>query len=195
MSFRRSSMGAIFVLVLLFALQMVYAQTTNPKVEKQRQEIRSMSQDTLTRLYKVKPDAQKFLEGAAGYAVFVSKDVKVIFGGGGGGRGMAVNNSTKKETFMKLVEVNAGLGVGAKKSRLIFIFDNEKALNDFANAGWEMSGEAAAAAKLGEGKGGSAAGAVAVADGVWAYQLTDKGIVAELSLKGTKYSKDDDLNK
>jgi len=195
MKFKRISMTAIFVTVSLFVLQMVNAQTTNPKIEKKRQEIRSTGQDTLTRLYKVKPEAKKFLEGAAGYAVFVSKDVKVIFAGGGGGNGLAVNNSTKKETFMKMMEINAGIGVGAKKSRLIFVFETEKALNDFANAGWEMSGEAAAAAKLGEGKGGSAAGAVAVADGVWAYQLTDKGVVAELSLKGTKYSKDDDLNK
>lgn len=195
MRYKRFSMAAIFISVAFFSLQIVRAQTTDPKIEKKRQEVRSMAQDTLTRLYKVKPEAKKFLEGSAGYAVFVSKDVKIIFGGGGGGKGMAVNNSTKKETFMKLLELNAGIGVGAKKFRLIFVFDNEKALTDFTNAGWEMSGEADAAAKLGEGKGGSAAGAVAVADGVWAYQLTDKGIAAELSLKGTKYSKDDDLNK
>jgi len=29
---------------------------------------------------------------------------------------------------------------------------------------------------------------------VWLYQLTDKGVALELTAKGTKYSKDDDLN-
>jgi hypothetical protein len=37
-------------------------------------------------------------------------------------------------------------------------------------------------------------GAVAVADGVWMYQLTDKGLAVEISGTGTKYYKDDDLN-
>ena len=30
--------------------------------------------------------------------------------------------------------------------------------------------------------------------GVWMYQLTDKGLALELTGKGTKYYKDDDLN-
>jgi hypothetical protein len=38
------------------------------------------------------------------------------------------------------------------------------------------------------------AGAVSVSDGVWMYQLTDKGVAAEITAKGTKYYKDDDLN-
>ena len=36
--------------------------------------------------------------------------------------------------------------------------------------------------------------AIAVAPGVWLYQLTDKGVALELTAKGTKYYKDDDLN-
>jgi hypothetical protein len=36
--------------------------------------------------------------------------------------------------------------------------------------------------------------AVAVAPGVWLYQLTEKGAALELTVKGTKYYKDDDLN-
>jgi len=35
---------------------------------------------------------------------------------------------------------------------------------------------------------------VSVADGVWMYQLTDKGVALELTAKGTKYYKDGDLN-
>ena len=46
----------------------------------------------------------------------------------------------------------------------------------------------------GSGKGQGMAGAASVSDGVWMYQLTDKGLAAEITAKGTKYYKDDDLN-
>ena len=38
-------------------------------------------------------------------------------------------------------------------------------------------------------------GAASVSDGVWMYQMTDKGLALEITAKGTKYKKDDDLNK
>jgi hypothetical protein len=38
-------------------------------------------------------------------------------------------------------------------------------------------------------------GAASVSDGVWMYQMTDKGLALEITAKGTKSSKDEDLNK
>jgi hypothetical protein len=38
------------------------------------------------------------------------------------------------------------------------------------------------------------AGAVAISKDIWLYQLTDNGLAVELTAKGTKYYKDDDLN-
>ena len=40
--------------------------------------------------------------------------MKIFVAGGGSGKGLAVSNSTKKETFMKMVEVQAGLGMGIR---------------------------------------------------------------------------------
>lgn len=37
-------------------------------------------------------------------------------------------------------------------------------------------------------------GAMPVSPGVWLYQLTDDGLALELTVKGTKYYRDDDLN-
>ena len=37
-------------------------------------------------------------------------------------------------------------------------------------------------------------GPVLVADGVWMYQLTDSGLTAAISVTGTKYDKNDELN-
>ena len=188
----------VAVVFTVAAVSATLAQTTpssDPKIEKKRGEIRKMAQDTLTRLYKAQPAAKPALEKGAGHAVFSNTGVKILVGGSGKGQGVAVNNKTKKEVFMNMREVQAGLGVGVKKFSVIFIFDTEAALNKFVNSGWEMGGQADAAATAGEGKGAGLAGAVSVSDGVWMYQLTDKGVALSITAKGTKYSKDDDLNK
>ncbi len=161
--------------------------------EKQRTQIRSMAQDTLQRLYKAEPKTKAAVKHAFGYAVFSDLGVKILFAGSGNGKGVAVNNRTKHETFMKMLEVQAGLGMGVEKFRVIFLFDNQTAFKSFINSGWEFGGQSTAAAKNGD-KGAAMGGAVAVSDGVWMYQLTDKGLAAEISATGTKYYKDDDLN-
>jgi lipid-binding SYLF domain-containing protein len=94
---------------------------------------------------------------------------------------------------MDMLELQAGLGVGVKKFSLVWAFETPKALATFMNSGWELGGQTSAAAKAG-GKGGSFQGAIAVAPGVWLYQLTEAGLALELTAKGTKYYKDDDLN-
>jgi lipid-binding SYLF domain-containing protein len=163
------------------------------KKEKEQKEIRTNTQKILQRLYKAQPAAKTAVEQGAGYAVFSNTGVKILFAGSGKGKGIAVNNKTSKETFMKMVELQAGLGMGVKKFSVIFVFDNDKVLNGFINSGWEFGGQATAAATTGE-KGGSMAGATSVSNGVWMYQMTDKGLAAEITAKSTKYYKDDDLN-
>ena len=85
------------------------------------------------------------------------------------------------------------MGVGVKKFKLVWVFETDKALSDFVNSGWELGAQATAAAKAGD-KGNAFQGAVAVAPGVWLYQLTGDGLALELTAKGTKYYKDSDLN-
>ena len=162
--------------------------------EKERGEIREMSQETLARLYKAQPSAQAAVQKAYGYAVFSNMGVKILLAGSGKGKGMAIKNQDKSETFMKMLELQAGLGMGVKKFRVIFVFENQKAFDGFVNSGWEFGGQTSAAAKTSPDKGGSMQGAASVSEGVWMYQLTDKGLALELTGKGTKYSKDKDLN-
>jgi lipid-binding SYLF domain-containing protein len=56
---------------------------------------------------------------------------KVMVMGGAGGKGMAVNNTTKQETFMKMGEFQPGLGLGAEKYHIVLIFENQDAFNKF----------------------------------------------------------------
>jgi lipid-binding SYLF domain-containing protein len=161
--------------------------------QQQRADVRKMANETLARLYKVQPSAKAAITQAAGYAVFSNFGMKIFLAGGGSGKGMAVNKATKKETFMKMVEVQAGFGFGVKKFRLVWVFETQEALNPFINSGWELGGQTTAGAQA-SGKGAAFAGAMAIAPGVWLYQLTGDGLALELTAKGTKYYKDDDLN-
>ena len=188
--------GARKAKVIILALACTLALTaraTETDIEKQRKQIRSMAQDTLERLYKAEPRTKAVVKHAFGYAVFSDLGVKILFAGTGNGKGVAVNNRTKHETFMKMLEVQGGLGMGVDKFRVVFLFDNQRAFDSFVNSGWEFGGQSTAAARAGD-KGGSMAGAVAVSDGVWMYQLTDKGLALDISATGTKYYKDEDLN-
>jgi len=119
--------------------------------------------------------------------------MKIFIAGGGSGKGIIFDNKNKKETFMKMVELQAGIGMGIKKFRLVWVFENHKDVTDFISSGWELGGQTSAAAKLGD-EGGAFAGAMSISPGIWLYQLTDDGLALELTGKGTKYYKDDDLN-
>jgi lipid-binding SYLF domain-containing protein len=183
----------IVALVCAFALLAHAEDDKAQEKAKEQGEIRTNTQKILERLYKAQPAAKTAVASGAGYAVFSNTGVKILFAGSGKGEGMAINNQTKKEIFMKMVELQAGLGFGVKKFSLIFVFDNDKVLDSFINSGWEFGGQATAAAKTGD-KGAAMTGASSVSDGIWLYQMTDKGLAAEITVKSTKYYKDDDLN-
>jgi lipid-binding SYLF domain-containing protein len=190
MKLTRALIATLFCVV---AVGSVAADDDKAKKDEERTEIRKMAQDNLQRLYQAQPAAKSAVASAAGYAVFSNTGIKILLAGSGKGEGVAVNNQSKSETFMKMVELQAGLGFGVKKFSVIFVFANDKAFNGFVNSGWEFGGQASAAAKTSE-KGGSMEGATTVAEGIYMYQMTDKGLAAEITVKGTKYYKDDDLN-
>lgn len=191
-SLRPRSLPVIVLLGLCLGIAVEPAQAQS-KIEQQRADVRKVTDETLSRLYAAQPSAKDAIRKAAGYAVFSNFGMKIFLAGGGSGKGMAVNRATGKETFMKMVEVQAGLGFGIKKFRLVWVFETQGAFDKFVNSGWEFGGQATAGAKAAD-KGGALAGAVSVAPGVWVYQLTDEGLALELTAKGTKYYKDDALN-
>jgi len=162
--------------------------------EKKRQKTRKMAAEALQDLYKLEPTAQAAIQKAAGYAVFDNMGVNVLLLSTARGSGMAVNNKDKQETFMKMASAGAGVGMGVKDYVVVFVFGSDKALAQFLDSGWSGSGQADAAAKAGE-KGGAYSGAAEVAPGVWVYQITKNGLALQLTLQGTKYYKDDKLNK
>jgi len=183
--------SVIGIIFMLFAGLPASASAADK--EAQRAEIRKSSAAILNQLYKTNPGARKLVESAAGYATFSNFGMKILVLGGGSGQGVVVANDTRGEVFMKMLEVQGGLGFGAKKFRLVFVFENKEAMNKFIQSGWEAGAQATLAATEGT-RGKAYQGAASVAPGVWLFQLTDKGLAAEATVKGTRYYKDDALN-
>ena len=192
---RRIALIAALAFSTLASAQLSIPGMSKPaSPEERRQDVRDVTRNTLERLYQAQPAAKGAIERSAGYAVFSNFGMKIFVAGGGSGSGVAVNTKTNEETFMKMLEVQAGLGFGVKKFRLVWVFEKSSDFNAFVNSGWEIGAQATATAQV-SGQGQNLyTGALSIKPGVWVYQLTDEGVAAELTAKGTKYSKDDPLN-
>jgi lipid-binding SYLF domain-containing protein len=184
------------IIVQLFTVVLLIAATLSAKdtPDQQREKARKMAAQTLEDLYKLQPSAKTALQKSAGYAVFNNLGTNLLLLSTARGAGLAVDSKSKQETFMKMVSAGVGVGLGVKDYRVIFLFDNAKALGQFLNSGWAANAQTDAAAKTAS-SGTAYSGAIQAAPGVWAYQITKKGLALQLTLQGTKYFKDDDLNK
>ncbi len=158
-----------------------------------RRAINKMRLATLADLYKVAPYAREEIRRAEGYAVFSNVGLNVFLISTGNGYGVAHDNRTGKDIYMRMLSGGVGVGFGVKDFRGIFVFYNRNAFNEFVNHGWTAHGQADAAAKLSD-KGAAASAAIEIAPGVRLYQLTENGVAAQATIQGTKYWKDDELN-
>jgi lipid-binding SYLF domain-containing protein len=182
---------AMAILCLGFAACATTQLSPSDKAEQQAS-LRDMANQALTQLYSNNPAAQGAIMNAAGYAVFSDFGFKLIYAGGAKGKGIAVNNATRQETFMKMMELQPGYGLGAEKFWLIFVFETPDAFNTFVTSGWEAGANAMMAAKS-KTAGGALAGAVTVSEGVYMFQITQKGLMVGVSITGARYYKDKDL--
>ena len=182
----------LFTIVMLFS-GFFGGEKSEKEIQKTRQEIQKMRRETLQMLYKYAPHARNRIENAYGYATFSNIGVNIFLLSTENGTGLAHNNKTGKEIYMKMLSGGIGLGLGVKDFRIVFIFDNKKVFDDFVNSGWEANAQADAAAKSDD-KGAAASAAVTVAPGVHLYKLTKNGLALQATIQGTKYWKDDELN-
>lgn len=169
---------------------------TAPLSQSQKQEkrasVREMAKQSLEQLYQAQPGARYAVTNAAGYAVFSDIGFKLLYGGGEKGSGIAINNATKQDTFMKMFELQPGYGLGASKFRLILVFETPEAFNEFVTSGWTAGGNMMAAAKTNT-SGSAYAGAVTLSSGVHMYQVTEEGLIVGVSITGGKFYLDKEL--
>ena len=193
----KNAIRLMVVSAMVMMLMSLVACSTTPisKSDKEQQQdsVRDMANKTMAQLYTKHPAAKDVVAKAAGYAVFSDFGFKVWTLGGARGKGVAVNNSNMRDTFMEMLEFQPGMGLGAMKFRVVFVFDTQDAFNSFVNSGWEVGANDMAAAKS-RTEGGALAGAVTASKGVKMYQLDEEGLIVGVSLTAAKYYKDKELN-
>ena len=187
----RKNLFAALIAFISFFLLTGFFGSKDPA--KERKEILNMRQTTLSDLYKAAPGAKREISKSAGYAVFSNVGINLFVVSTANGSGVAHNKKTGKDIFMKMFSAGAGIGMGIKDFRGVFVFSTQGAFNQFVNEGWQAGGQADAAAKADE-KGDAIATSIDVGPGIKLYQLTETGLALQATIQGTKYWKDDDLN-
>ena len=170
------------------AAQQVQEDVKEGEAAEVRAQIDMIAENTLDELLDANERIEAQFDDAAGSAVF-----RATMGGfivtGAGGTGVAVNNSTGERTYMHLGSGGVALGAGLQSYRSVFLFETEAALERFVAGGWDASATAQAAA----GKAGANVKSSFI-DGVAVYQLTNKGLIAQADLSGTRFWKSENLN-
>jgi len=152
-----------------------------------------MRNETLRDLYDLDAGAKAHVRAAAGYAVFSNAGVKLFFFGAGNGFGVAHDNTTRKNTYMRMFTGGIGLGLGVKDYRLVIVFDKNEDLVKFIETGWDFSGSAEASAKRYD-DGLTLSVAKSVNLDITMYTMTKAGLSLEAMIEGTKFWKVDELN-
>lgn len=140
-------------LILLLTLVLVpgaQAGLFGPKGDsnaEKRANIRQQRDEMLAQLYSANPALKKTLKKAVGYATFKQVNVNLLLLATANGYGVVVDNRTHKETFMRMGSLGGGVGAGLKDVRVIFVFHDPKVMKTFIEEGWQVGGQADAAAK------------------------------------------------
>jgi lipid-binding SYLF domain-containing protein len=130
---------------------------------------------------------RSFLKNARGYLVF-PKVVKAGLGIGGEYGEGALRVGTKTVAYYSTAAASVGLQLGVQKKSVIVVFMTKSALSKFRNSeGWEV-GVDGSVALIEVGAGGSI-DSTNVKDPVVAFVFGQKGLMYNLTLEGSKFTK------
>jgi lipid-binding SYLF domain-containing protein len=152
-----------------------------------RRSLNSDADATLGRLYDTAHSSRQFVGRAKGVLVFPSVIAAGFWVGGQYGEGvLRVNGATTG--YYSTTSASVGLQIGAQSKAIIFLFMTQSALDQFRNSkGWSAGGDASVAL-LKVGANGDIDTNTAQAP-IEAIVLTNSGLMANLSLEGTKVSR------
>lgn len=160
----------------------------------ERQEIiNTMADYTLDLLYADKPSTRQEIADSVGYAVFSNTNVYLLAGSIGGGNGVVFDKITGDKVYMKRTAGGVGPGIGAKDYRQIVIFGTRRALLEFIGSGWEVGGQAGAAAKSLE-AGRAITAEESIHRNISTYTITDSGVAIQANIVTSRYWIDEELN-
>lgn len=219
---RHREMLRASALALLVALAagtgLACATPRGATLEEKREYIRVRGKEAMQQLARSDPAAAQRLQEAEGYAFLNQVRVQIPVFGAGYGYGLLHDNRSDEDIFLRVAELGAGFGFGAKEQRVLLIFHKRAAFERFLQQGIEVGAEAEASAIIEGDTGASAsgrsvvtgeAGAASVGGSVGGYSTAEKlgetdvevfrftknGLVLQAGIYGAKYWKDPDLNR
>jgi len=152
-----------------------------------RQSIDASVDGTMAKLYTTVPGSRELVSKARGVLVFPSVlQVGFVVGGQYGEGSLRVGGSTVG--YYSTISGSFGLQAGAQSKAIIFLFMTQDALDTFRNSkGWSAGADASVALiKIGANGAIDSTTATAPVD---AIVMTNSGLMADVSLAGTKVSK------
>lgn len=153
----------------------------NAKVEARLDQLDAIANESIERLAAMSHKHKGLLDQAYGYAVFDSTKAGLVVTGSGG-TGVAVDRSNGERIYMRMAGAGVALGGGAQQYKLILLFETGSDFEQFTNGDW--NGNASAQAVVGE-KGANSN--IDFEDGVAAFQVGQKGLMAQADISGLKF--------
>jgi lipid-binding SYLF domain-containing protein len=152
-----------------------------------RQTINAGVDSTLTRLYDTVRGSRELVDKAQGVLVFPSVIAAGFWVGGQYGQG-ALRVAGHTTGYYSIAAGSFGLQIGAQSKAIVLMFMTQDALNKFrASQGW-AAGADATVALVKIGANGNVDTSTAT-NPVQAFVLTNEGLMAGVSLEGSKISR------
>jgi lipid-binding SYLF domain-containing protein len=159
----------------------------SPLTVEQKRDLAEGHADTLRRLHAIAPGSRQLVADAAGVLVFPrALSAGLVVGGEIGNGELRVKG--RHAGYYRTTSASVGLQAGAQSKSLVFVFTDADALRRFQDSkGWSVGADASVAVlKIG------ANGEIDINSArapVVAFALTNMGLMANLSVEGTKITR------
>ncbi|MDR3428950.1 hypothetical protein [Silvimonas sp.] len=178
---------ALAVIVAMCGLMGNALAANGSNVPEKRNTVKLNVRDLVDRLEKADPSLKAKIDQSVGYAAFTNNATGVLMFGGFG-NGLAKDIKKNKEIYMRMTSPSTGWGKGVKEYSVVFVFETQETLDNFASRGYVLPAEAITASQA------AGKGAAEVSPGIWVYQLDAQGIAPALTSQGVKFYVDPQLN-
>jgi lipid-binding SYLF domain-containing protein len=174
----------IFLLIILFNVL-----STDNLLAKTAKEIDASVDVAIKRFYKQVQGAEKFVKASKGMLVMPNVVKGAFIVGGEYGEG-ALRIGGKTVDYYNTVSGSIGFQIGGESKDIILLFMTDEALKKFrASKGWE-AGVDGNVALISVGS-GEQADTTTLKNPIVGFVFDAKGLIADISLKGAKFSKVD----
>jgi lipid-binding SYLF domain-containing protein len=178
---------APYAIVALATLTLAGSLAPSPAEARSAAQITAQGRATLERLKATEPRSRLFAQHARGILVFPSIfKAGLVFGGESGNGVLFVHGRPAR--FYNLSGGTWGLQIGAQKFSYVVFFMNDGSLRYLDRSGGFAAGTGPSIAIINKGA-GAEANTTTITKDVYAFPFNQKGLMADLTLQGTKISR------